>query len=599
MKSRLPRFLLILLLFQLLTFGSDLAYSQSTETEQKPAAEITSSTTDSGAQQSASNTEDATQDADIEDSMADIKFIQQTLDSLRQGIETSKATTDQNRSGMQSVRDGLELIDSKLLDAYNRLDDSRSSIATNVESLNNLNEALQTLSRDVRANASELGDQNSLIEDNAVRLFEILIEIGLLDERSSELVSSLRNNSKSAQDQEVELPTDVKINHLWTVFATVVTFMVILAFTLSGRQEKNWLLKDGVSQQQGALPVSLVSAAGFMVIGFGLMYGASASGIIGVSSYLFGVGTSELRLTVPFVDYQLLQNAYIMLAGLIVYTAVNRLLSSIAHFVLAFFVGAVLIPIYGHWVWSGNFIPGNTGWLEKLGFVDQAGSTVIHLIPACFALMIVWKRGHTQTTQNESSTAEDVRIPVYSATSVVFLWISLLVLITGELPISSDRISDVMLNVHLAAASGGAMAFVYHAFFSTDRTDMTGGFGGFICGLVAIAACAETVSAAEAATIGATAGLLQFITLKWIRKYFLTHVSQIRGAYIIAIHGTGGIWGALCVALFGTEDSFAFPNIYQILTQAQGVGVAIVYSVVMAFIAMYFLQFIEKSGKRP
>ena len=252
MKSRLPRFLLILLLFQLLTFGSDLAYSQSTETEQKPAAEITSSTTDSGAQQSASNTEDATQDADIEDSMADIKFIQQTLDSLRQGIETSKATTDQNRSGMQSVRDGLELIDSKLLDAYNRLDDSRSSIATNVESLNNLNEALQTLSRDVRANASELGDQNSLIEDNAVRLFEILIEIGLLDERSSELVSSLRNNSKSAQDQEVELPTDVKINHLWTVFATVVTFMVILAFTLSGRQEKNWLLKDGVSQQQGA-----------------------------------------------------------------------------------------------------------------------------------------------------------------------------------------------------------------------------------------------------------------------------------------------------------------------------------------------------------
>ena len=537
----------------------------------------------------ASDTSDV---GEIEQSMADLEFVQQALDSLRQEMESSKESANLNRTSVQSIRDGLALIDEKLQDAYNKLDDSRASIATNKEALDKLINDLQSASRAVRANATELDGQKSLIEDNAVRLYEILIQISDANEKSAELNAALQNVKRIEGDDEAQLVTETKLNQLRSLFSTVVIFFVILAYTLSGRHNRSWHLADGVSQQQGALPVCLVAAAGYIILGFGLMYGASASGLLGVSSYLFGVIDSELTLSVPFADFQLYQNGFVMLASLIVYTAVGRQLSSATHVLLALIVGSVLIPVFGHWAWSENFVSGNRGWLQNLGFIDESGSTVINVVAASFALVLAWKLGDRAAPPlAEETAADEAKIPVYPATAVVFLWLSWLGFTTGDLPIASEQVSDVMLNVNLSASAGGIMAFLYHVFFKTDRSDMAGGLGGFVSGLVAIAACAQSVTVAEAAVIGAVAGILQHIAYHFVGKWFLKHGWQAWGAYLVAIHGAGGVWGTLCVALFGTEGSFALPNIIQLTIQFQGIGVGIVYSVVMANVTMAMLKY--------
>jgi Amt family ammonium transporter len=152
-----------------------------------------------------------------------------------------------------------------------------------------------------------------------------------------------------------------------------------------------------------------------------------------------------------------------------------------------------------------------------------------------------------------------------------------------------------MLNVGLAGVAGGTMAFLHYVLFHADQSRIARALGGFVSGLVAIAACAQSVTFAEAIVIGAVAGLLQNIGFSLLRKFFLRQSWQIRPSYLIAIHGVAGIWGAIAVALFGTEESFATPNFTQLVTQLQGIAAAIAYSIAMAYLALFLLAFRKKA----
>ena len=83
-----------------------------------------------------------------------------------------------------------------------------------------------------------------------------------------------------------------------------------------------------------------------------------------------------------------------------------------------------------------------------------------------------------------------------------------------------------------------------------------------------------------------------------MHKYVLKQDSQIPAAYLISIHAVGGIWGALCVALLGTEGSFATPNNIQIIIQLQGIFAAIIYSTVLGYIVASILKSQEKRHRR-
>lgn len=141
------------------------------------------------------------------------------------------------------------------------------------------------------------------------------------------------------------------------------------------------------------------------------------------------------------------------------------------------------------------------------------------------------------------------------------------------------------------------MAFMHYGFFHNDKNRIARGLGGFVCGLVAIAACAQTVTFVEAATVGAGAGLLHNISFNFLRKSFLKHAWQVRAVYLVAIHAIGGIWGTLCAALLGSDGSFEMPEIDILAVQVQGIVVALVYSTVMANGIVWLLS--RKKSPQP
>lgn len=533
----------------------------------------------------------------IESSMATIETIHKILDDLTKETNASKEDNASTRSRMQSVAESLKTIDQKLLEAYNDLENSRSAMQSNVKRIDALTQDFTNLSRDLRANSTELNTQKSLIEDNSIRLYELLIQLQQLSTDLTTLSSSLTNSKQEDFVETIKKAINVDLNRLWLLLSTVLVFFAPLAFVLSSAQGKRLLLADGTDERQGMILACLGVFLGYFILGFGLMYGTTASGWVGIPSHLWQeVSAAEAAVTsnFNFSGFVLYKTGFAMFAALIVYTAAGSKLTSVTHMLLALFVGAILIPVYGHWATSGHFITTNQGWLQEAGFVDQAGAITINTVAGWFAFIICWKMGNANA---DSTKPEKVNNdPVYSSSATLLLWLSWMGFTTGTLPISNDQISSVMLNAGLAASAGGLTAFLQYVFFSADKSAIARGLGGFVSGLVAIAACAQSVTFIEAAFIGAVAGSLQNIAYKILRKWFLIHAWQSRAAYLVAIHGVAGIWGALCFALLGAEGSFTSPNIVRLATQLQGVAVAVIYSIFMANIAVFLLRLKKKAG---
>lgn len=561
----------------------------SSEEEKGDKADQPDSETENNKEGTSNTDTKAQMTSQIEDSMANIELIHSTLESLRTEIANSKESANLNRSHVETIKNGLDLIDNKLKEAYSGLDESRNSIATNTADIIKIKQEVLSLLRDVRANGTEMQTQKSLIEDNSIRMYELLIQMTAISDRLDNVINGI-NTANPVQG--IKKAINIDLNRLWMLLSIVLVFFAPLAFVLSGNREQRKPLPDGTGQQQGMVLACLGVFLGYFVIGFGLMYGTTVSGWFGLASYLFE-GTdvlAKLRPNFNFAEFFMYQTGFVMLAALIVYLAVGRYFSSTAHMILALFVGAILIPVFGHWAWSSYFIPGNKGLLEGIGFVDQAGATTISSIAAWFALVLVWKLGNRPNHLEDEIDAHNADEPVYSSSTTQLLWLSWLGFTTGTLPISSEQISNVMLNVGLAASAGGMAAFLHYVFFYTDKGRIARGLGGFVSGLVAIAACAQSVTFAEAVVIGASAGLLQNMAFNLLSKHFLTKPWQTQAVYLVAIHGVAGAWGTLCFALMGTEGSFATPNWIQLVIQLQGIAVALVYSIVLAHIALFLFS---------
>lgn len=531
----------------------------------------------------------------INDSMKNIEAIQGMLKALRDEIDNSKETSTTTRNRMKSLTQSLELIDRKLLEAYAGLDDSKDGIKTNTGSIEEVSQRLIGLDRDIKANTDDMGSQKTQIEDNSIRLYELLLNISDINDRIQDYATELENSEAVNQKNEIKKSVATDLNRLWLLLSTVLVFFTPLAFVISAN--RNDPHSDNSEQHQGMILACMGVFLGYFVLGFGLMYGETVSGWIGIPTHLLNGITSEdgAATNFRFTEFVVYKMGFEMLAALIVYVAIGRRIPSSGHIFLALFVGAILIPIYGHWVSSGHYLPLNSGWLESIGFIDQAGAMTINTVAGWFSLVLVWKLGKANPLPTSPIAPQDQ--PVYSSSATILLWLSWMGFTTGTLPISSEQISSVMLNVSLAASAGGISAFFHYVIFhNQDKSRIARGLGGFVSGLVAIAACAGSVTYAEAAFIGLISGLLQNVAYSFLRRSFLKQDWQVPAAYLFAIHGVAGIWGALCLALLGSLGNFQQPNFVQLGIQVQGVTVAVIYSIVMASI---IFKFMPKKLKAP
>lgn len=361
------------------------------------------------------------------------------------------------------------------------------------------------------------------------------------------------------------------IDTVWLVVAGALVFFMQAGFAL---------LESGMSRSKNAVNVVMknfmdvcIGSIAFWMVGYGLMFGDNPSGFLGDSHFMLH--------DVEHKDYSLLffQTMFAATAITIASGAMAERTRYHAYLIGAVVISAVIYPIYGSWVWGSLYT--GSGWLAKLGFVDFAGSTVVHSIGGWIALAGVMVLG---PRLGRFSAHGEVRgIPGHNLTLValggLILWLGWFGFNGGSTAAADTSIGLIVLNTHLAAASG-AVGALLTMLLSRKPILLTGTINGSIGGLVGITAGCATMEPVFAIVTGAVSGV---IVILGERMMLTMKLDDVVGA--VPVHAFAGAWGTLAAGLFLTGKLFD-PS--QILVQLIGIIAAFLWAFPVALV-MYFV----------
>lgn len=372
-----------------------------------------------------------------------------------------------------------------------------------------------------------------------------------------------------------------RIDNLWIIVAAALVFTMqagFLCFEIGAVRLKN-VTATAMKNLADWVILSLL----FGALGFGLMFGHSASGWVGTDLFfLTGMdapGHSELGLT--FFIYQL---AFAGAAATIVSGAMAERTGFVAYASLAAVIGLVIYPVFGHWVWGNAYFGDNPALLADLGFVDFAGSSVVHLVGACIAFVGIRMVGPRLGRFDEDGKPQALRPHslAWSAFGTLLLWFGWWGFNGGSTLAFDERVPGIILNTNLAAAAGGMAAFA-HCFAFQAKEGIEGKLlGGVLGGLVAITACAHVVSPTAAIAVGLGAGVIHNISASFALEKL--RIDDPVGA--IPVHGFCGAWGIVCVALLGNASSLPLAFWPQLGVQLLGIGVCVAWTCGAAWLTL-------------
>lgn len=373
-----------------------------------------------------------------------------------------------------------------------------------------------------------------------------------------------------------------RVDIAWLLVSAALVLFMQVGFTA---------LESGLVRSKNSINVAiknfanfLVAASLFWLFGFGLMFGSDEGGLLGSSSFLFD---SDSTFLTAFFLFQL---GFIGTATTLMSGAVAERMRFGAYLVLAVFVAAVTYPVFGHWAWGDSALTdgssGSDGWLNELGFVDFAGSTVVHSVGGWVALAAIIILGPRIGRFGEG--AVPIRghdLPV-TTLGVFVLWIGWFGFNGGSTLALTNEVPAIILNTTLAAAFGGLVGMTL-TWLLDRRPDVVTIMNGSLAGLVGITASANIMSPWKAALVGGIAAVvMQAVTLALER----VRIDDAVGA--VPVHLGAGIWGTLAVALLGDVDSFpsASSRIEQIGIQLVGIGVCFVWAFGVGFVVLSLIN---------
>ncbi|MCK5901564.1 MAG: ammonium transporter [Cocleimonas sp.] len=326
----------------------------------------------------------------------------------------------------------------------------------------------------------------------------------------------------------------------------------------------------------------------YMFMGYNIMYGSSDSAWIPSLSFFLGSDHSVSEVVqsggkLGFskqVDF-FFQMLFVATTMSIVSGSVAERMKLWAFLLFAVVMTAVIYPIAGYWKWGG-------GILEQAGFLDFAGSGVVHLAGASAALAGVLLLGARKGKYIKKSDGklQPMAIPgsnmTFATLGTMILWVSWFGFNGGsQLSISSiesaNAVALIFVNTNMAAA-GGCMAALILSRLWFGKTDLTMGLNGILAGLVAITAEPLTPTPGLATFVGIIAGVIVVISIIQLDRVF--NIDDPVGA--ISVHGVVGIWGLLAVVLSNPNAS--------LLAQLQGIALIFIWTFSTSFVVWKLLK---------
>ncbi|MFP4252338.1 MAG: ammonium transporter [Guyparkeria sp.] len=329
---------------------------------------------------------------------------------------------------------------------------------------------------------------------------------------------------------------------------------VLVSATLVLLMQAGFLaLETGLTRRKNAINVAMKNAADLMLallafwsVGFALMFGPSLSGLIGAGGWLPDLSD----LTASEAAFFVFQAMFAATAATIVSGAVSERMAYVGYGLVTLVVVLLLYPLTGHWAWGGVFAAGD-GWLAAMGFVDFAGSTVVHSVGGWVALAAVLVVG----PRIGRFTDEGVqRVP---ASNLPFALLGGLFFLIGWIGFNggselglTERVPAIIGNTLLAAAAGAVTAYLLGQRIEGRYVDnLLLPLNGLLAGLVAITAGAHAVSTGVAVLIGAIGAAVMLVVDMWMIRRRLDDAIAA-----VPVHLAAGIWGTLAVGLFGKLD---------------------------------------------
>ena len=372
-----------------------------------------------------------------------------------------------------------------------------------------------------------------------------------------------------------------KIDMVWVLVAAVLVFAMQLGFALvecgftRAKNSANIIMKN-------LMDFSIGSVA-YYVVGFGLMFGPTAGGLVGVTG-LFRPETMGLEIfdaLTPSV-FIIFQTVFAATAATIVSGAMAERTQFRAYVIYSFIITLVIYPISGHWAWGG-------GWLSGLGFMDFAGSTVVHSVGGWAALVgaaILGPRTGKYTAEGKPNAIPGHNLPL-GAAGVFVLWIGWFGFNPGSTVAANAEIGYIAMTTNLAAAMAAVVTMII-TWIRYGKPDVSMTLNGALAGLVAITAGCNVVSFYGALVIGIVAGILIVFGVETVDKVF--HIDDPVGA--ISVHLLNGVWGTLAIGFFATDGVGLFygGGFAQLGVQALGVLAFGAWTVATTFILFTVLK---------
>ncbi len=338
----------------------------------------------------------------------------------------------------------------------------------------------------------------------------------------------------------------INLNIVWTCVAAFLVFFMQAGFAM---------VEAGFTRAKNACNIMMKNLMDFSVgtimwflVGFGFMFGAG-NGFIGLNYFAASdFSANDLNWT-----FWIFQCVFAGTAATIVSGAMAGRTKFSGYLVYSAFICAVIYPISGHWMWGSLFGPGS-GWLEAKGFVDFAGSTVVHSCGAWLALagaITLGPRIGKYTREGKSKPIPGHNIPI-AALGVFILWFGWFGFNPGSTTTGDSSIGYIAMTTNLAAAAGAITAMII-SWVRFGKPDVSMSLNGVLAGLVAITAGCNDVTPIGAIIIGGVAGILVVLAVEFIDK--VLKIDDPVGA--VSVHGVCGAWGTLSLCFFLKDGSSA------------------------------------------
>ena len=365
-------------------------------------------------------------------------------------------------------------------------------------------------------------------------LFIVIIFLGLTASIGAEEVPTPETNKNA-----IEL-VQTHANYMWTLIAAALVFFMQAGFAM---------VETGFTRAKNAVNIMMknlmdfsIGSLAYWAIGFGLMFGVSSTGWFGTSEFFLSDFSPDGD---PWVlAFWMFQVVFAATAATIVSGAMAERTRFVSYLIYSFVVSALIYPIFGSWAWGGLF--NGKGWLENLGFIDFAGSTVVHSVGGWAALagaIVLGPRLGKYLKNGQIKPILGHNMPL-AALGVFILWLGWFGFNPGSTTTADKSIAMIFVNTNLAAAAGSisAMAISWMKF---GKPEVGMSLNGVLAGLVAITAGCANVTPSSAIIIGLIAGVLVVLSVLFFDRI---RIDDPVGA--ISVHGINGAWGTLAAGLF-------------------------------------------------